>query len=165
VKLLKICLGVLLLAMISCRSVPSEVSAAHDTTIQESQQVFIIAESLLNKIALKSEELNSDVAYDSYVAWKEHIIKLSEARAIVAFYLTKTKAGPDVTKPYAVAEQLLTDMHNGFITMVQHWEEMLRPDREVDANEFIQAFRRDIERYRILEHKFNEWIKQFKVKG
>jgi hypothetical protein len=162
---LKVFLAVLVFAIAACRSVPSEVRQAHDLSLVESRAALETAQDTLTKIETKSEELNDESVMASYKEWKEHVENLYEARETVRKYLVDSKAGTDVIEPYAVGQQLLIDMNDGFAAILMSWKEMLKSENQTEAAEFVRLFRKDIERYRVLERKFDEYIKQFKVKG
>ncbi len=163
-RTLKSLVLVLVLAVAACRSVPSDVATAHQTSKTESAAALTLAEGTLQKIEDKSAELNDASVTAAYNEWAAHVAKIREARAVVAKYLVDTSAGPDLTGPYQVANQILADMDTGFGLVNLHWQEMLEDGRAADAAEFRRLFRRDIERYRILQRKFDEWISQFRVK-
>jgi len=162
---LKVFLAVLVFAIAACRTVPTEVRQAHDQSLIESRAALEVADDILFKIEVKSLELNDEFVMASYKEWKEHVEILYKARDTVHKYLINSKAGVDVTSPYAVGQQLLVDLNDNFATILVSWKEMLKTENEEDAAEFIKLFRKDIERYRILERKFDEYIKQFKVRG
>lgn len=162
---LKVILAVLVLAIAACRSVPSNVRAAHDLSLTESKAAFVIAEDTLAKIETKSAELNDATVSAAYVLWLEHRNKVVSARGVVARYLADSKAGKDVTEPYATGRQLLADMNRGFAVINARWVDILKTENDADRVEFVALFRKDIDRFRVLERKFDEYIKQFKVKG
>lgn len=164
-KTLKFLLVTLVLAIAACRSVPTEVRQAHDLSMVESEQAMGIASDTLTKIETKSEELNDESVSAAFNDWSEHMAKIIEARNVVANYLNESKAGEDVTGPYTVAQIILSDMHNGFSQINRWWADMLKEENDAAAAQFVAMFRRDIDRFRTLERKFDEWIKQFKVRG
>lgn len=156
---------VLVLAVAACRSVPRDVADAHQITKTEGEAAMVLASDTLTKIETKSEELNDASVDAAFEEWQEHLNAVLEARAVVTKYLNESKAGDDVTKSYAVAQQLLLDMHGGFIAIDKYWQQMLLEERAADAERFVTLFRKDIARYRELMRKFDEWISQFRVKG
>ena len=87
------------------------------------------------------------------------------ARGVVARYLADSKAGKDVTEPYTTGRQLLMDINRGFAVINSQWANILKTENDVKRAEFVALFRKDIDRFRVLERKFDEYIKQFKVKG
>jgi len=161
---LKMFLAVVVLAIAACRSVPADVRQAHDTSMVESKAALVIATDTLAKIETRSTELNDATVLAAYKEWISHISVMRDARGIVALYLAESKAGPDVEGPYSVGLRLVTSMDRGFAAINQHWAAMIDPLREDDAKVFLALFRKDIERFKVLERKFDEWIKQFRVK-
>lgn len=163
-KTIKSIVFILFLAIAACRSVPSDVNQAHQLSKVESAAALSVAEDTLEKIEDKSAELNNTSVTAAFDSWATHLKNIQEARIVVQNYLVQTKAGDDLTGPYNVANQLLLDMNGGFVGISVSWADMIKPEREVDAVKFIALFRKDIERYRVLQRKFDEWINQFKVK-
>ena len=156
---------IIVLAVAACRSVPSDVSEAHKFSMVESKAAFEIADTTLTAVANKSAELNDERVTALHTKWLEHKSNISKARAVVRKYLVETDAGADLTGAYDVATVMLNDMDNGFASVNRAWEEMIDPANSVQAETFISLFRRDIERYKELEKKFDDWISQFRVKG
>jgi len=163
-KQIKILFTVLIFALAACRSVPRDVRTAHDLSISESSAAFVIAEDTLNKIEIKSQALNQDSVRDAFTEWNNHLDIVVEARRIVEAYL-RSGSDPELINSYVVASQLLSDMDRGFLVIDAAWESMLALENTAKAAEFVALFRKDIQRYRTLERKFDEWIKQFKVRG
>lgn len=161
---LKVILAVLVLAIASCRSVPSDVRQAHDLSMTESAVALGIATDILIKIEAKSTELNDASVTAAYTEWAEHMSKVTSARAVVAGYLDDSDAGADVSGPYAIGLMLLNDMNRNFATIEANWANMILDSMVEPRGVFIGKFRKDIERFKVLERKFDEWIKQFKVK-
>lgn len=161
---LKVFLAVLVLAIVSCRSVPSDVRQAHDLSMTESAAALGIATDILVKIETKSIELSNESVTAAYTQWRQHMVKISAARDVVYRYLVDSSAGTDVTIPYSTGAKLLNDMNRGFVTIEASWTSMLLAENDAAAKNFIALFRKDIQRFKVLEHKFDEWIKQFKVK-
>lgn len=163
-KSLKVLLGmlVLALALTGCRSVPGEVLASHNMSVVASRFAFEIAEDTL--VRLEEKSITLGVA-DEFLQWTEHLNLIMTYRGTVQKYLVDTKADTDVVGPYSIGHKLLVDMHGGFWMVNAHWKDMLREENDEARTRFIELFRKDIERFKVLERKFNEWISQFRVKG
>ncbi len=164
-KNLKILLAMLVLALIvvGCRTVPSEVMVQHGISLQESDEALGVAEQTLKAVEAKSDLLSDELVTAAFVRWTEHVERIMAARGVVHQYLLETKADLEVTSAYSTGHKLLMDMHRGFNSINRYWEEMLT--RDTDRERFIELFRKDIERFQVLERKFDEWISQFRVKG
>jgi hypothetical protein len=153
---------VLAFAVTACRSVPSEVAVQHSLSMQESDEALVIASNTL--IELERKSIDMGVA-DEFGEWLKHVEKLMEHRGVVHRWLVESKAGEDVIGPYATGHKLLMDMHRGFYSINAYWKDMLTEENDEARAKFIELFRKDIERFRVLERKFDEWISQFRVKG
>jgi len=146
----RVFLAVLVLAIAACTSVPREVRAAHDLSLTESKAAFDVAEDTMAKIETKSAELNDATVREAFIEWETHLGKVRDAREVVTKYLANNKMGQDSLGPYSIGTKLLYDMHSGFQTINALWTEMLKPERDADTKAFMEFFRRDIERFRIL---------------
>jgi len=153
-----------LLVVASCRSIPSEIRKEHDMVMAESTAALDIASDTLMKLETASNELNDAYVSATFLSWKQHYTAVLEARKVILNYLGSNKTDSDLVPGYNTGTQLIIDMHNGFIQINLYWQLMLKDENAPKRAEFITAFRRDITRYRLLQRKFDEWIKQFKVK-
>jgi len=166
-KNLKILLAMLVLALvvIGCRTVPAEIIKAHQDSMWTSERAFGIAESTMIQIEDKSTELNEFSVSLAFAQWTKYINQIIVWRSTVRRYLIEAKADANVIGPYGIGYRLLVDMHTGFHTINHNWKNMIEADGEANATKLIELFRKDIQRFKILERKFDEWIRQFKVKG
>jgi hypothetical protein len=130
----------------------------------ESAIALGIATDTLIKIETKSTELSDESVTAAYYKWREHVAKIAAARRVVNVYLLDSKAGADVTGPYSTGTKLLADMDHGFRIINQYWADMVSVERTVESATFVALFRKDIERFKVLERKFDEWISQFRVR-
>lgn len=152
------------LSIIGCRSVPFDVHQAHEQSMTESDAMFDIVEPLLSKVESGVNDLDSTEVRAKYDVWIEHLNELALARNFVLKYLKDTKAGEDLTGPYILANDIMRDMNAGMDMLTFYWEQFF-DEQDQGEEEFVALFRRDIERFKILERKFDEWISQFRVKG
>ena len=161
-NLLLIC--ILALACVGCKSIPAEVRAAHDTSLELSAAAFVEAEDLIAKVRTPVAELNDEYVTALYQRWVESISKLIQQRSIVRTYLDEEKEY-ELESAYGVGHDLISDLAVNFSDLAASWEEIATfPDKDrVDG--YLGGFTRDIARFRELERKFDEWIKQFPVKG
>jgi hypothetical protein len=165
-RTIKSLLLVLVVAIAACRSVPQEVKDAYNRTKTDGAAILVVAEDVLDKIETASSEVNDEYVSAAYNKWHEHYEQLVSDRAVVVDYLLSSKADK-AANGYIVAGKLLSDMNISMREIVVHWETMLS-DVENNPNiigKFIDTFRRDIQRYRTLQRKFDEWIEQFRVRG
>jgi len=163
-KMFRVLFLVLVLSAFGCRTVPQNVADSHNTTMVESEAAFEVANDVLEKIGNQSAVLDNEFVQDSFEEWKEHHTNLLEARKIVLHYLRTTDTKLEVTNAYRVGADLLSAMNDGFEQISVFWEDMVKDENKIRAEEFIRLFRKDIDRYRTLERKFDEWISQFRVK-
>ena len=85
-------------------------------------------------------------------------------RNIVLEFLRENPKDIETAKAYLVGTRIIGDLTGGFGEIDRYWSKMIDPEFDLAAKEFIKVVRRDIERFRVLERKFNEWIRQFPVK-
>ena len=154
----------LVIAVAACRSVPRDVHDAHELSKTESKAALVVAEGLLDKIALKVEDLSDDVVIAEHKKWMASLDTTIKAREVVLQYLIDNEEF-DLGDAYVVGLKLLHDMNGGMTMIRLYWKQMISEERTTDAAKFVQLFRKDIARFRELERKFNEWISQFPVKG
>jgi len=162
VKSLVLALGLGLCSLVGCRTVPTEVKAAHELSIVETDAAFSKMQGLFTQIENRVDTLNDEAIQAIRQEWENHIVKVFDARTVVRGYLTDTQADTDVTFGYATGTRLLADLDINAHTVFVVWDRMLAG--EVGTDEFLAAFRRDIQRFKTLERKFDEWIKQYRVK-
>jgi hypothetical protein len=162
---LKVLCFALVLAVAACRSVPADVRAAHDASQASTTAATFVAEETLNKIESKSAELSDESVSAAFATWKTEYNNLVMTRAIVLDYLRISPKDSEVAKSYIVAHRILNDMNGGFNQIDMHWRLMIAEENAEKAALFVKLFRRDIERFRTLNRQFDEWFRQFSVKG
>ena len=162
---LKIFCLALVLAVAACRSVPADVRAAHDGSQASTSATMTIASQTLSLIESKSEELSDESVSHAFDLWKMEYNNLIQMRLIVLDHLKINPKDSDVVTSYILGNRLLSDMNVGFNQIDMHWKLMLDGANADKVALFIKLFRRDIKRFRILNRKFDEWIRQFTVKG
>jgi (p)ppGpp synthase/HD superfamily hydrolase len=121
---------------------------------------------LLFKIENAVVELDDVVVAEAATEWKKHVDATRDARAKVKAYLVNTKAGADVNAGYDVAKRLLDDLDFNAFVVHTNWRPLMEALKNGtgNADEFVEHFHRDIGRFKELERKFDEWIRQFKVR-
>ena len=151
------------LALVGCKSVPADVRAAHDESMTFSANAFDVAEDVIAKVREPVAELNDELVAEAYALWVFNISNLLSKRAIVLTYLESDE--PELVDSFTVGNQLIADLAFNFRDVKDNWENIATyPDRD-KVNTYLDQFARDFDRFRELERKFDEWIKQFPVKG
>ncbi len=158
---IKMFLAILVLTLVACRSVPTEVMEAHNASRLEARTAMALAEKILsNTENLDGFELN---IVDAVIQWSEYMLVIMENRNIVNDYLISSKVDSDVLNGYDTGKLLLLSLNGGIAKVNERWADFFN-DIDEDEGLFRQLMRQDIERFEILERKFHEWITQFKVK-
>lgn len=157
----KFVIGLFLLVVVACRSLPQDVADAHATSQDESTAIVSIWEEQL----VPSANGNSDVVTDVNelaMEYSEHVHKLIVARDIVKTYLESANGDPDAALGFNTATELLLDIDLNIQLVLNNWEAWRDP--ESDTSQFIKDVNEMIVNFKTLDRKFNEWVKQFKVK-
>jgi len=162
---IKVLCFALVLAVAACRGIPAEVRAAHDASQASTMAATAVAQETLTKIEAKSAELNDDSVSAAFETWKTEYSNLLMARSIVLDYLRLKPGDAEVAQAYLTGNRILNDMNRGFNTIDMYWNLMLQEENAEQAATFVQLFRKDIERFNALNRRFDEWIRQFPVKG
>lgn len=160
-KHLKVMLAMLVLVIAACRTVPANVRTAHDLSIAESSKAFNAVDNFIQDVGIRVGEIGEEEVMAAYNGWRDGIDKAVAARAIVKKYLIDTKAGYDANRGYDVAERLLADLNLNVGQIWADWPELNTTSGKI----FVARFRLDMARFGTLERKFDDWIRQFKVKG
>ena len=132
-KQIKVLLAALVFVIAACRSIPNDVAVAVDDGLEASTAALVIASDTLDKIEVRSNELNDSYVTAVYAEWRAHIATTTVARDVIARYLNESKADANVTGPFAAGTQLLTDMNAGFSKINQFWGQMVDPSFDAQA--------------------------------
>ncbi len=151
----------LVLLVAACRSIPGDVVAAHEIDLKESKSALVKLENVLKKVESKTVEFNVQEVYSE---WTEHFINIVAARIVVSDYLKESKEF-ELSGAYNTGLRLLEDLDGGFTFVAAEWLQVLHEANDVSRVKLLVGMRKDIARYRILQRKFDEWIRQFKVSG
>jgi hypothetical protein len=159
-----LCLA-LVLAAVACRGIPVAVRDAHNESQTSAMAATLVAQETLVKIEAKSAELNDVSVSAAFETWKTEYTSLLTARTVVLEYLQTKPSDSEVAQAYLTANQILRDLNGGFNQISMHWRLMIAEENAEQAARFVYLFRKDIERFNTLNRKFDEWIRQFPVKG
>lgn len=158
----KFMIGLLLLVMAACRSLLQETVDAYAVSQSESNAIVSIWEEQLVPSANNPNPPVTDIDALA-VTYFDHIHKLAVARDTIQIYLDSAKGDPDAAFGFNTGTQLLMYIDANIQQVLKSWEQWLDPNS--DKEQFIVDVNNMIADFKVLDRKFDEWIKQFKVEG
>jgi hypothetical protein len=96
------------------------------------------------------------------IKYADHVHRLIIARDEIQVYLDGAKGDPDAALGFRTATNLLMDIDANINLVFGNWPAWINPAS--DTRQFISDVNAMIENFQLLDRKFNEWVKQFKVK-
>lgn len=147
----------LVVALAACRSVPLDIRQAHDTSLRNHTVAVAVIKNLTSKPVadLTAEEVRS-----AQEVFEAQWVQLFENRTKVANWLFIEKA-KDAAQGYAAGQAIYSDMNRHYLVMFLKWQQYDTPEAKLH----IRLWLDDAARAAELNRKFDEWIRQFRVKG
>ena len=158
----KFVVGLVLMLAAACRSLPVDVYDAN--TVSNDESAAIIA---LWQIDVLPELRNADSTKNPEalsIELRKHVAEAFTARAIINEYLKSPRGDVDAAKGFEVASQLLYDIYFNIEQVLNSWNDWTDPNLPLNNNQFVSDMNEQIHKFNVLNDKFNEWVKQFKVK-
>ena len=157
----KFMIGLFLLVVAACRSLPQETVDAYAVSQEESAAIVSIWEE---KIVPSANNPNPPVADVNALAveYFTHVHMLIMARDSIQVYLDSAKGDADAALGFRTATNLLMDIDANIQLVLNNWASWTSPDS--GTAQFISDVNTMISNFKILDRKFNEWVKQFGVK-
>jgi hypothetical protein len=155
----KFMVGLLLLVVAACRSLPQETVDA--VAISNAESAAIV--SIWNDKVVPEKGQNGTIDVNALaVQFADHVHKLFVARDQIQQYLDGSNGDSDAALGFRVATDLLMDIDANINMVFATWDKWIDP--AVDAEQFIADINKMISDFQLLNRKFNEWANQFGVK-
>lgn len=156
-----------ILAIASCRTLPQDVADNNQIATTEATAFIGKIETEMLAKYNSEEPKSAEELQNLYSELKTHYDAVYTARMVVSEYLASAKGDVDAAEGYAAADVLLNDIAVRSVIIIQRWNDWVskNPNPELgNREEFKNLLIESIAQYKVLDAKFQEWVKQFKVK-